>query len=79
MFLTQFPPTKEVLNRHAEYPTTTPAQPLPATNTPAEKLAKAGLLVSRAFCRADDESNDLLNWADRDTMCRQLADALRLM
>jgi hypothetical protein len=59
----------------------TPAlQPIPtAPATPAEKLSEAQMLVASAFRRADDESNDYLSWHDRDRMCRQLNNALRLI
>lgn len=57
----------------------TPAQPFPTTQTPAEKLQEAQMLVASAYHRTGDEANDYLSWADRDLMSRQLNNALRLM
>jgi hypothetical protein len=62
--------------------TTAPATPATitiTTQTPADLLSEAQMLVASAFRRADDEANDLLTWGDRDRICRSLNDALRLM
>jgi formylmethanofuran dehydrogenase subunit E len=64
---------------HAETITTTPTTATITTQTPADLLSEAQMLVASAFRRADDESNDYLSWADRDRICRSLNDALRLM
>jgi hypothetical protein len=61
--------------------TTAPATPatITATQTPADLLSEAQMLVASAFRTADDEANDYLSWADRDRMSRQLNNALRLV
>jgi hypothetical protein len=59
-------------------PSTPALQPI-HTPTPAEKLSEAQMLIASAHACADDESNDYLSWADRDSIGRNLNNALRLV
>ena len=45
----------------------------------ADPLDEAEARVRSAHARAGDEAIDRLDWLDRDTICRDLAEALRLI
>jgi hypothetical protein len=47
--------------------------------TPAGPLDAAEARVRSAHARVADESTDRLDWLERDTICRDLAEALSLI
>jgi hypothetical protein len=63
--------------------TTTPTTPTPnvapTEQTNAEKITRAQMLLHSSFQLADDESVLALTWGERDALCRNLSEVMRLV